>query len=97
MGRPERYGATADLFKALTAPVRVAIVVELMERPRRVYELVDILDAPQPLISQHLRILRGAGLVRGERHGREVAYALVDFHVARIVTDAVQHASERHA
>ncbi len=97
MSRPGRYRTTAELFKALTAPLRVAIVVELMEQPRRVHELVDALGAPQPLISQHLRILRGAGLVRGERHGREVAYALVDSHVARIVTDAVQHAAERHA
>ena len=29
---------------------------------------------PQPLVSQHLRVLRGAGVVRGSRRGREIAY-----------------------
>lgn len=96
MGLPDDYRDAGELFKALTAPIRVALVVALMERPRCVHELVDTLGVPQPLVSQHLRILRGSGLVRGERRGREVAYALVDEHVARIVTDAVQHAAERH-
>ena len=47
------------------------------------------LGAPQPLVSQHLRVLRGAGVVRGSRRGREIAYALTDEHIAHIVADAV--------
>ena len=58
------------------------------------HELVEKLGAPQPLVSQHLRVLRGAGVVRGSRRGREIAYALVDEHVAHIVADAVSHAGE---
>jgi DNA-binding transcriptional ArsR family regulator len=53
-----------------------------------------VLDAPQPLISQHLRVLRGAGVVRGSRRGREIEYALTDDHIAHIVADAVSHADE---
>jgi DNA-binding transcriptional ArsR family regulator len=49
---------------------------------------------PQPLVSQHLRVLRGAGIVRGSRRGREIAYALTHDHVAHIVADAVSHAKE---
>ena len=59
-----------------------------------VHELVEKLGAPQPLVSQHLRVLRGAGVVRGARRGREIAYSLVDEHVAHIVADAVTHARE---
>ena len=49
---------------------------------------------PQPLVSQHLRILKAAGVVAGERSGREVLYRLVDHHLAHIVVAAVTHAGE---
>lgn len=48
----------------------------------------------QPLISQHLRVLKAAGVVEGERRGREVLYTLVDDHLAHIVVDAVAHVEE---
>ncbi len=83
-----------DLLRALAAPVRIAIVLQLRESQRCVHELVDALGVPQPLVSQHLRILKAAGVVAGERSGREVMYRLVDHHLAHIVVDAVAHASE---
>ena len=83
-----------ELLRALAAPVRIAIVLQLRESPRCVHELVDTLGVTQPLISQHLRILKSAGVVRGERTGREVIYELVDDHLARIVVDAVAHTEE---
>ncbi len=46
------------------------------------------------LISQHLRVLKTAGVVRGDRSGREVLYRLADDHLAHIVVDAVAHAQE---
>ena len=88
------YEAAGELLKALAAPLRIRIVTELADGPRCVHELVDTLGAPQPLVSQHLRVLRGAGVVRGARRGREIAYSLVDEHVAHIVADAVSHARE---
>jgi DNA-binding transcriptional ArsR family regulator len=86
--------AAGDLLRALAAPVRIAIVLQLRTAPRCVHDLVDALDLPQPLISQHLRVLKDAGVVRGERHGREVVYSLVDDHLAHIVLAAVAHAEE---
>jgi DNA-binding transcriptional ArsR family regulator len=59
-----------------------------------VHELVAALGVTQPLISQHLRVLKAAGVVSGERHGREVVYRLVDEHLSHIVVDAVTHAEE---
>lgn len=93
--RPSRtLVAAGDLLRALSAPVRIAIVLELREADRCVHELVDALGVAQPLISQHLRVLKAAGVVHGERHGREVVYRLVDEHLAHIVVDAVAHAEE---
>jgi DNA-binding transcriptional ArsR family regulator len=59
-----------------------------------VHELVGALGVTQPLISQHLRVLKSAGVVRGDRHGREVVYRLVDEHLSHIVVDAVAHVEE---
>jgi DNA-binding transcriptional ArsR family regulator len=90
----EAYESAGELLRALAAPIRVAIVAELGQGERCVHELVERLGAPQPLVSQHLRVLRGAGVVQGARRGREIAYSLVDDHVAHIVADAVSHARE---
>ena len=90
----EILGAAGELLRALAAPVRIAIVLQLRESHRCVHELVDALGVPQPLVSQHLKILKAAGVVAGERSGREVLYRLADHHLAHIVVDAVAHASE---
>jgi DNA-binding transcriptional ArsR family regulator len=86
--------AGGELLRALAAPVRIAIVLQLRESQRCVHELVDALGVPQPLVSQHLKILKAAGVVTGERSGREVLYRLADHHLAEIVMAAVAHASE---
>ncbi|ALE72800.1 transcriptional regulator, ArsR family [Pseudonocardia sp. Ae168_Ps1] len=86
--------AAGDLLRALAAPVRIAIVLQLLEHSRCVHDLVDALGVAQPLISQHLRVLKSAGVVEGERKGREVLYSLVDDHLAHIVVDAVAHVEE---
>ncbi|GGM82931.1 transcriptional regulator [Longimycelium tulufanense] len=91
---PRTLVAAGDLLRALAAPVRIAIVLQLRSSPRCVHELVDVLHVAQPLISQHLRVLKSAGVVQGERHGREVVYRLVDEHLAHIVVDAVAHVEE---
>jgi DNA-binding transcriptional ArsR family regulator len=88
------YVAAGDLLKALSAPARLAIVVELANESLQVGELVERLELSQPLVSQHLRVLRGARLVEVERRGREATYSLADQHVAHIVNDAIQHSQE---
>lgn len=88
------YEAAGELLRALAAPLRIRIVIELATGTRCVHELVESIGAPQPLVSQHLRVLRGAGIVRGSRRGREIAYSLTDNHIAHIVADAVSHVSE---
>lgn len=91
---PATLAAAGDLLRALAAPVRIAIVLHLRDSSLCVHDLVDALGVTQPLVSQHLRVLKAAGVVTGTRHGREVVYALVDDHLAHIVADAVAHAEE---
>ena len=86
------YQAAGDLLRALASPLRIRIVTELSGGPRCVHELVETMGAPQPLVSQHLRVLRGAGVVHGARRGREIAYSLTNARIADLVADAISHA-----
>lgn len=94
LNRPDVLVAAGELLRALAAPVRIALVLQLRQSPRCVHELVDALGVTQPLVSQHLRVLKSNGVVRSDRHGREVVYQLVDDHLAHIVADAVAHVEE---
>jgi DNA-binding transcriptional ArsR family regulator len=47
-------------------------VLQLLQGQHCVHELVAALSLPQPLVSQHLRVLKAAGVVAGRRSGREV-------------------------
>src|ERR1700675_3581767 len=69
-----------DILRALAAPVRIAIVLHLLESQRCVHELVDALGVPQPLVSQHLRILKAAGVVTGEGSCPEAPVPLAPSH-----------------
>lgn len=89
-----RYEAAGELFKALSSPVRLAIVDLLATEPRYVHQLVELTGLTQPHVSQHLKVLRHAGLVRGVRRRQQIAYALRDEHVAHIVRDALAHSAE---
>ena len=66
----------ARLFQALGDPTRLAILRILGENERTVGELVRALDAPQPKISQHLKVLRDAEVVTCRKDGRQVWYGV---------------------
>lgn len=86
--------AAARLFRALATPSRLQLLCLLAEGPATVSRLVDLSGLSQPLVSQHLRILRETGLVTLTRAGREAVHALADTHVSHIVADAIAHAAE---
>lgn len=86
--------AAGDLLRALSAPLRIAIVLQLEDGPRCVHELVDALGVTQPLVSQHLKVLKSSGVVSSHRRGREMRYELLDEHLLSIVEAAVDHAGE---
>jgi DNA-binding transcriptional ArsR family regulator len=91
---PKLIAGAVELLKALASTARLSIVLELGRQERCVHELVAATGMTQPLVSQHLRVLRGAGVVIARRRGRETAYSLTDDHLAHIAADAVRHAEE---
>lgn len=84
----------SDLLRALASPVRIGIVRELSQGGKYVHELVSALGVSQPLVSQHLRVLRTSRIVTARRQAREIQYVLTDDHVAHIVLDAIRHSRE---
>ncbi|GAA4283542.1 hypothetical protein GCM10022261_10730 [Brevibacterium daeguense] len=88
---------SAELFKALATPSRLRILLVLSHGPSTVTNIVDHTGLYQPLVSQHLKLLRGLHLVSVERRGREAIYSLSDDHVAHIILDALAHTQEPKA
>ncbi len=87
---PADVERTAELVKVLDSKTRLQILLLLDDGERVVHELVDDLRKSQPLISQHLRVLRKAGLVTSSRQGREVVYSLAKPGVVEIIHDLVE-------
>lgn len=101
------------ILHALADSARVALFYEIVyqEGPKNCTKLVSVLEKPIPksTLSQHMRVLREAGLIRGERHGHEMRntsrYAEVDArypglllaiitaHAVQIETKKKQHRS----
>ena len=67
----------ASAFKALGDPTRLRILAVLADAKRCVCEIQEAVDVPGNLLSHHLRVLREAGLIEGERRGRWIDYRLI--------------------
>ena len=70
----------AAIFSALADPTRLRLLTLLCHQHEPdalcVNALVGLLGVSQPAISQHLRVLKSVGLVKGERRGYHVHYAV---------------------
>ena len=68
----------AEVMKTLAHPRRLQILHRLARGPIGVARLATELGMSQPNTSQHLAVMRAAGVVEAERDGREVRYRLAD-------------------
>jgi ArsR family transcriptional regulator len=66
----------AELFHALSDPIRVDVVAQLMDGERCVCDLMDDLGLQQSRLSWHLKALVDAGIISGRREGRWNYYSL---------------------
>lgn len=75
-----------EIFKALSSKTRFNIVVELIKRKEcNVSTIVKELDIPQPTVSQHLTVLKNAGIIDGFRNGTQIYYKVVNDKIAKII------------
>jgi ArsR family transcriptional regulator len=68
----------AEIMKTLAHPRRLQIIHRLARGPLEVSGIAADLAISQPNASQHLAVMRAAGVVEAERSGREVRYRLSD-------------------
>lgn len=73
------------LLKPLSHPHRLGIVIDLYHDPCNVSLCQDRMNLPQSTISQHLRVLKDAGIVQDHRDGNKVCYTVVNDFVKRLI------------
>lgn len=81
------YTTEAQLFRALSHPVRLRILDILARQEACVCHLTAILGQRQPYVSQQLATLREAGLVIDRREGTLIYYRLADDHLAKLLDE----------
>ena len=72
-----RYALRAEMFKALSHPMRLFMLEKLKDRPWCVCELAAEVGIEKSVASKHLSQLKAAGLIEDEKRGTLVEYRLV--------------------
>lgn len=90
----ELMSQLADLFKMFSDSTRVKILNLLLEGPLCVNDVAAQMNMSAAAVSHHLRMLRQANLVVGNRQGKEVFYSLADGHVVSILSLGMEHITE---
>lgn len=84
----------AELFKLFGDSTRVQILFALLESELCVCDLANLIGVTQSAVSHQLRILKAGKLVKFRREGKTVYYSLDDDHVARILSQGMEHIKE---
>ena len=81
----KKHEELSKKFRALSHPARVKLVEDLMEKEFCVGEMQKFLSLSQPNVSQHLKVLREAGIIRGRREKTKICYSIADDNVRRVL------------
>lgn len=85
----------ASTLNILGDPIRLKIVVDLMDHDCSVTGLMQHVNISQPLVSHHLRILRDARIVKATKLGKQVIYSLVDETSKSIISVLTKEANKQ--
>jgi ArsR family transcriptional regulator len=72
----EIFKLHSSLLKAISHPKRLEIIQLLREQELCVNEILEMLGLPQANLSQHLKVLRNAGVVNTRKEGKQIYYKL---------------------
>ncbi len=84
----------SDFFKVMGDGTRIQLLWALEESEMCVGDLAVLLDMTKSAISHQLKVLRMAKLVRAQKKGKNVYYALDDNHVQKILEYSLEHVKE---
>lgn len=84
----------ANIFRALGDAARLRLLIMLQRGEMCVTDIAQQTREQISTVSQRLRLLRSERLVSHRREGKHVYYSLADEHVAHLVSNAIEHATE---
>ena len=84
----------SDFFKVMGDGTRIRLLWALEESEMCVGDLAVLLNMTKSAVSHQLKVLRTAKLVRAQKKGKNVYYALDDMHVKTILEKALEHVKE---
>lgn len=92
----EQIERAAAIFRAVSEPARLKLLVRLGGGEWCVTELAEAAGVGLSTVSQQLRLLRAERIVARRRAGKHIFYSLADAHVIDLVRSAMRHAAEPH-
>lgn len=78
------FELAAEVFRVMSAPMRLKIISSLCHREKNVSELLTEIETTQPNMSQHLNTLYQAGVIGKRREGVQIHYRIIDDRVASL-------------
>ena len=75
----------SEVLKAMAHPARLEILEGLIKNECNVGQIQEKLNLPQSTISQHLKTLKNAGIIKGSRDGTKICYRVIDEKVRKII------------
>jgi DNA-binding transcriptional ArsR family regulator len=87
---------TVEFAKAIADETRQKIMAICCCEFLSVNDIVAKTSVAQPTVSHHLKILKTAGLVRSERHGKQVLYTLNQTRMAEGCCQVAEHFAPEH-
>ncbi len=86
----ERLEHAIQCLKVLAHPLRLKILILLMEGPMNVSALERAVQSSQPNISQHLAIMRYRGMLQQDKRGNEVFYSIKNERLMRMLNNIAE-------
>ncbi len=84
----------AEMFRLMGDPTRLRIILACLQGPTSVGTIAETLNLSASLVSHHLRLLRAARVMRGQRRGKQIYYAVADEHISCVIADMLEHVTE---
>jgi ArsR family transcriptional regulator len=78
------FELAAEVFRVMSAPMRLKIISSLCQAEKNVSELLSEIETTQPNMSQHLNTLYQAGVLGKRREGVQIFYRIIDERVANL-------------
>ncbi len=91
MPEKDTIAGMADIFKALSDPSRLKIVLALLQCELCVCDIAAVCGQTDSAVSHQLRLLRTLKIVKNRREGKSVFYTIDDSHVSALITMSLKH------